>query len=214
MLRDISDIYNRNIINILLICLVLVVPVTFFSYAAITYFNELETLEYRNIPAFCMWILNFSILFPPFFYIAKMDITEKEVNLIKILSVFINKFGFVAFLTIILFIIGMLGSVLLFIPSFLAIFMIILFPLFTDKENVLESLRSVWSVIKNEHIFIIVDVLILLSLNVLVWSGSFYLVANFENNTFVYIILRALTNSLLFPILYFYLTLKYRKDLV
>lgn len=214
MLRKVADIYNRNIINILLTCCVLVVPVTFFSFFAIVYMTRLETIQYENIPAFCMWILSFTILFPPFFYMVKMDSEDKELKFIKLLSVFFQKFGIVALLTIAFYIVGMLGSVLLFIPTFIAINMILLLPLFTDKETVRETIKAVWNVMKREHIFILLDVLIIVSLNVLVWSGSLYFIDQFENNNLVYITLRALINSLLFPLIYFYLTFKYRKDLV
>ncbi|KAB2330087.1 hypothetical protein [Bacillus mesophilum] len=212
MLRDVADLYNRNIINILLICLILVVPITFFNYAAIVYIINLNTLEYANIPALALWVLNFTILFPPFFLIAKMDRTEQEVNLKQILSFFIMKFGFVAAITIVFFAIGMFGSVLLFIPSLIAVLIILLFPLYADRESIKDAMQGVWEIIKREHIFLFIDVLIIVSLNVLVWSGSLYLLGGFENNTLVFIVLRALINSLIFPVVYFYLTFKYRKD--
>ncbi|WP_080848717.1 hypothetical protein [Cytobacillus gottheilii] len=212
MLRDVADLYNRNIINILLICLILVVPITFFNYAAIAYIINLDTVEYANIPALALWVLNFTILFPPFFLIAKMDATDQEVNLKAILSFFIMKFGFVAAVTIVFFAIGMIGSVFLFIPSLIAALIILLFPLYADQENIKAAIQGVWGIIKREHIFLFIDVLIIVSLNVLVWSGSLYLLGGFENNTLVFIVLRALINSLIFPVVYFYLTFKYRKD--
>lgn len=212
MLRNVADLYNRNIINILLICLILVVPITFFNYAAITYIINLNTLEYANIPALALWVLNFTILFPPFFLIAKMDATDQEVNLKGILSFFVMKFGFVAAVTIAFFAIGMVGSVLLFIPSLIAVLIILLFPLYADRESIKDAMQGVWDVIKREHIFLLIDVLMIVSLNVLVWSGSLYLLGGFENNTLVFIVLRALINSLIFPVVYFYLTFKYRKD--
>ncbi|MGI8386739.1 hypothetical protein [Robertmurraya sp. P23] len=214
MLRDVADLYNRNITNILLICLILVVPFTFFNYAAIVYIMNLDTLEYANIPALALWVLNFTILFPPFFLIAKKDATDQEVNLKEILSFFIMRFGFVSIITVSFFVIGMFGSILLFIPTFFAVLVILLFPLYTDRENIGEAMKGVWEIILKEHIFLLLDVLIIVSLNVLVWSGSLYLLSGFENNTLVFIVLRALINSLVFPIVYFYLTFKYRKDLV
>ncbi len=214
MLRDVMDLYNRNIINILLICLILIVPITFFNYSAIIYLTGLETLEYANIPALCIWILNFTMLFPPFFLLAKMDASENDVSFKQLFSFFVMKFGAVALLTITLFIVGLLGSILFMIPTFIAVVAILLFPLFTDHEHVGDALRGVWSVLKKEHVFILLDVLIIVSLNVLVWSGSLYLLANFENNTLVFITLRSLVNALIFPLIYFYLTFKYRKDLI
>jgi hypothetical protein len=214
MLRDVADLYNRNIIQILLICLILVIPITFFNYSAIVYITGLDALEYANIPAFCIWILNFTMLFPPFFLIAKMDAADKETSVKNIILFFLSKFGAVAFITIALFIVGIAGSFLFLIPTVLAVIIILLFPLFTDHPHIGGSLKNVWKVVKNEHVFILLDVIIIVSLNVLVWSGSLYLLESFENNTFVFVTLRALVNALIFPILYFYLTYKYRKDLI
>lgn len=214
MLRDVADLYNRNITNILLICLILVVPFTFFNYAATVYIMNLDTLEYANIPVLALWVLNFTILFPPFFLIAKMDATDQEVNLKQILSFFMMRFGFVAIITVTFFVIGMFGSILLFIPTFFAGLIILLFPLYTDRETIGEAMKGVWEIILKEHIFLLLDVLIIVSLNVLVWSGSLYLLSGFENSTLVFIVLRALINSLVFPIVYFYLTFKYRRDFV
>ncbi|ESU34315.1 hypothetical protein G3A_01700 [Bacillus sp. 17376] len=47
----------------------------------------------------------------------------------------------------------------------------------------------------------------------LVWAGSLYLLEGFENNNLVYISIRVLINALFLPLIYIYLTIKYRQDL-
>ncbi|WP_458415052.1 hypothetical protein ACNQFZ_09740 [Schinkia sp. CFF1] len=129
------------------------------------------------------------------------------------LKVFFTKFGYTAILTLFFYLIAVFGSVLLFIPSILACMVILLIPLFSDEENIGNALKKVWRVVKDENIFLFIDILIVLSVNLLIWSGSLYLISNFENNNLVYLTIRVLSNAIFFPFLYFYLTVKYRKDL-
>ena len=63
--------------------------------------------------------------------------------------------------------------------------------------------------LKKEHIFILIDILIIVSLNFLIWSGSLYLLSSFENNGLVFIAVRVLLNALFLPLIYFYLTIKF-----
>ncbi|RFU67767.1 hypothetical protein D0469_13650 [Peribacillus saganii] len=213
MIRDITDMFNRHLLNIILINLVLVMPFTFFIFSAIAYFGGLETIQLNNLIIVFLIIINFTALFPPFFYMAKNDLSETPYSWMDLLKVFFGEFGYIGFFTIVLFLIGMFGSVLLFIPTVLATAAILLIPLFSDEKSIRKSISGVWKVLKEEHIFILLDVLIIAALNLLVWSGSLYLLADFENNSFVYIIVRVLLNAFLFPLIFFYLTIKYRKDL-
>ncbi|MDE3840774.1 hypothetical protein C0966_15980 [Bacillus methanolicus] len=212
MVRDIIDIYNRNVITILILSLVLVFPVTFFVYFASIYLYQADSIEYANLPVLYLLVLNFTVLFPPFFSLAQNDLNDRLYKKRKLIMIFINKFGYITFLTLAFFFIGIFGSFFFFIPTFIAGCLMLLFPLFSDEGKVGISIRKTWTIFKKEHIFILLDILLLISLNVLAWAGATYLVANFENNTMVYILLRAIINSIIFPLVYFYLTIKYRKD--
>lgn len=97
---------------------------------------------------------------------------------------FINNFGYIFIFTLIFYILSVYGSFLLLIPTFIGLSMILLMPLFIQKESVRDSLRSAWKVVKEENIFILNDLLIIVSLNVFVWSGALYIVQGFENNLF------------------------------
>lgn len=213
MIRDISDIYNRNIVTILLISLVLVIPFTFFIFTAIQYFYVIDTVEMDNLIALFLIIINFTALFPPFFHLASKDLQDHPCQFMDLVKVFFRNFGYMSFVTILFFIIGALGSFFLFIPTVLSIIVIFLIPLFTDKGNIREAFNGIWNIMKKEHISILLDIFIVLSLNLLVWSGTLYLLANFENNSLVYITVRVLLNAIFLPLIYFYLTIKYRDDL-
>lgn len=213
MIREITDIYNRNLISIIGMNLIIGIPFTFFIFIALNYFYGLETVEWKNLVAGFLVILNFTALFPPFFSLAVHELRDQSIGMKKMIKVFFDKFGYIVFFTLVIYMIGMLGYFLLFIPTIIATMALLLIPLYTDKSSIKKSWESAWGMMKQENIFILLDVLIILSLNVLVWSGSLYLVAGFENNTFVYISMRVLLNAMFFPLIYFYLTIKYRKDL-
>ncbi len=213
MIRDISDIFNRNIVTILLFNLVLVIPISLFIFTAIQYFYMIDTVEMDNLIALSLIIINFTALFPPFFYLASQDLQDQSCKFIDMVKVFFRNFGYISFITILFFMIGAFGSFFLFIPTVLSMIVIFLIPLFTDQHSIRDAFKGIWNVMKKEHILILLDILIVLSLNLLVWSGSLYLLAGFENNSLVYITIRALLNALFFPLVYFYLTIKYRDDL-
>jgi len=213
MIRDITDLFNRNLINIIGINLLLVIPFTFFIYSSINYFYLVETVEMKNLIVAFLIIINFTALFPPFFYIAIHDLNDESLRFKEMLKVFFEKFGYIVFFTLIFYLIGIFGYFLLYIPTLIAMMVILLLPLYSDQDTIKNSLSGVWRMVKKENIFILLDVLIILFLNVLVWFGSLYLLAGFENNNLVYLTIRVLLNALLFPLIYFYLTLKYRRDL-
>lgn len=211
MIRDTLDIYNRNLVNIIIVSCILVIPVTIFLLLAGQYMYELN-IEQPYIPIFFFVILNFTVLFPPFFFITWHDLNDQSYQWSAMFKAFINNFGYIFIFTLIFYILSVYGSFLLLIPTFIGLSMILLMPLFIQKESVRDSLRSAWKVVKEENIFILNDLLIIVSLNVFVWSGALYIVQGFENNLFFFIILRSLINALLFPFIYIYLTIKYQQD--
>jgi hypothetical protein len=211
MIREVLDIYNRNILPILICCVTLVAPVTYFLLFAIEHIISLDTVEYTSLTALFLLVLNFSILFPPFFFITWQDLNDEQFALRDVFSTFVLQFGFVLIGTLSFYLIAIFGSVLFLIPTFVGIAMILLLPLFTERKSVKDSLKGLWSIVLSENIFILLDVVIIVCLNYLVWSGVTYIVADFENNQLVYVTLRAFVNALLFPLIYIYLTVKYRK---
>lgn len=128
------------------------------------------------------------------------------------LKAFLKQFGYVLVFTLIFYIIAVYGAVLLLIPTFIGLSMILLLPLFVNKATIRDSLSSAWNILKEENIFILIDLLIIISLNLFVWSGALYIVKGFENNMFFFIILRCIINALVFPVIYIYLTIKYQRN--
>ncbi|QPC48279.1 hypothetical protein [Mangrovibacillus cuniculi] len=213
MIRDIRDLYNRNLLSIIFISCLLVIPYSIFTLSMIEYVQTSIFIELDNIVAVFFIILNFSVLVPPYLYLVKKDYREEEIKVTEALKLFTTSFGYIFFFSFLFYAIGTLGSILLFIPSIIAALFLFLLPLYADKESIKESLQKVLQTLKKEHLFIFLDILLILCLNYLIWSGAVYLIDSFENNTFVYMLIRSLLNAIFLPIIYFYLFYKYRLDL-
>ncbi|MBP3039331.1 hypothetical protein J9303_07505 [Bacillaceae bacterium Marseille-Q3522] len=212
MIKEIASIFNRNITLIVMLSFSLVLPLSMFLFIAVIYIYGYAEINLKNIYALCLSILNFTLVFPPFFLLVKKDMTGEEVRFRELIKYFFDKFGFVLLTTVFLYVIALAGFFLLFIPTIISIFMLLLFPLYLEQERFGLVFKNTWKLIKQEHLFLIVDLLLIVSLYLLLWSGAFYLMSSFDNNSFVYMILRAIMNALAFPLMYFYLICKYRKD--
>ena len=90
MIRDVTEMFNRNLINILLISVVIVIPFSFFILSAINYFYVIDTIELNNLMAVFLIAMNFTALFPPFFYLAKHDLQDLPFNLFDLIKVFLG----------------------------------------------------------------------------------------------------------------------------
>lgn len=205
--------YNRYLITIILLCVILVVPTSFFLIYTVYYIYSLDTLEYPNLYTLFLLILNFSLLFPPFFRLVMEDSNDNAFTLALLLKTFISKIGIIVFLTLIFYVISIFGAILLLIPTIIGVSMMVLLPLFIEQNEVKESIVKVFRIIRIENIGLFMDLLGIVSINVLLWAGVTYLVVDFENNLLVYITLRTLLHSTLFPLIYFYLTLKYKVEM-
>lgn len=205
--------YNRYLITIILLCVILVVPTSFFLIYTVYYIYSLDTLEYPNLYTLFLLILNFSLLFPPFFRLVMEDSNDNAFTLALLLKTFISKIGIIVFLTLIFYVISIFGAILLLIPTMIGVSMMVLLPLFIEQNEVKESIVKVFRIIRIENIGLFMDLLGIVSINVLLWAGVTYLVVDFENNLLVYITLRTLLHSTLFPLIYFYLTLKYKVEM-
>lgn len=210
MFKDSLDIYNRNLLKIILLGLVLVVPVSIFCFQAIFYvFQEVDT-QYANIYAALITLINFTLLYPPFIRIALSEVNDEESSTLReLIKEFVNGFGMIIIFTLALFTIAVWGIVLI-VPSIICVILLILFPLFIDQKKVSHIFKNIGNVLIKENFFILIDLLIILSINLLAWSGITFLLSSFDNNFYVYVISRSLINAALFPLIYIYLTLKYK----
>ncbi|GAA0497269.1 hypothetical protein GCM10008986_25300 [Salinibacillus aidingensis] len=211
MIKESLALYNRQLMKILMLSVILVIPLTLLCYFATFYFyQQLTNQQYPNLYALFLIVVNFTLIIPVFNRLAISDIEDEEdLSVWKLLYEFIRHFGTILFLTVPLYILGVLGSFLLYIPTILCFSLILLIPFYVSHSKVNDMIRHAGRTMRDEHLLLLMDWLVILSVQVLVWGLIMLTFENFENNVYVYGIARAIINSFVFPLLIFYLTFRY-----
>lgn len=209
MIRDVLDSYNRHLPSILLVSILLVFPISLFIQLVIIYVYKTGEFTYPSLIHLCLMFLNFTLLFAPFRLVAIKDLHDEEYKIKELFLSFFNHFAFILFFTIIVYTLAVFGFFLLLIPTILGFAFILLTPLFLDEQSIKKGFGQVWSVIVKENVSIFVDIIIIISIQSLLWGVFMYIVKGFDNSLLFYLILRAFLNTFLFPLFYLYLTRKY-----
>lgn len=214
MIKESFGIFNRHLLSIIWLSLLIVMPLTLFLYIAMVYIYQFaEADQYPSLYALFLIILNFTLVIPIFNQIAKDDSEDEEqLSLLQLLLSFVTKFGIILFVSLPLYLIGTMGTIFLFIPTVVCGVLILLFPFFVDESSIRGMFHQVGRVLKTENIFLLLDILIIVCTQLLAFGLMTMLFSNFENNLFAYGFGRAFVNALTFPVLVFYLTLRYKKE--
>ena len=212
MLREILDIYNSNWNQILVWSLLIIFPVTTISFLFLIYFNWSEdVLIPEYLSGFAVFI-NFIICIPPFMQMVIRTKHDEPINATEGLVFFVKQFGMLFIMTIILYVIAIVGASFLLIPTFIALLFLLVFPFFSDSKSVKNVFLKTVHTIKRENFALLGDLLIIFSVNIACWGITMIFLSQFENNVLSFIIIRNLLNICMFPFLYIYLTLRYRKE--
>ncbi|MEI5907458.1 hypothetical protein WAK64_10355 [Bacillus spongiae] len=213
MFRETLSIYNRNLLMILLVGLTIVFPVSFFCFQAMIYILTEMNMENSYIYAAFLIIINFTLLYPPFVRITMQDLYDEEsLSITELVKIFVNEFGLIVMFTSGFYLIAVWGLGLAFIPTIICLVSLVVFPLFVDQKKVSGVFRKLGRVLLAENIFILIDLLLIVSINLLVWAGISFLLNSFDNNHYVFVFSRALINIAVFPLMYIYLTIKYKSE--
>jgi len=212
MFREIMDIYNSNWNQILVWSLLIIFPVTSLSFLFLIYFNWSEdVLIPEYLSGFAVFI-NFIICIPPFMEMVIKTKHDEVINASEGLVVFVKQFGLLFISTIVLYFIVIVGVSFLLIPTFIALLFLLVFPFFSDSISVKNVYQKTIHTIIRENFALLGDLLIVFSLNIACWGITMIFVSQYENNILSFLIIRILLNIIIFPFLYIYLTLRYRKE--
>ena len=212
MIREIFDIYNSNWSQILVWSLLIIFPVTTLSFLFLIYFNWSEdVLIPEYLSGFAVFI-NFIICIPPFMKMVIRTKNDEPINATEGLVFFVKQFGMLFIMTIILYVIAIVGASFLLIPTFIALLFLLVFPFFSDSISVKNVYQKTIHTIIRENFALLGDLLIVFSLNIACWGITMIFVSQYENNILSFLIIRILLNIFIFPFLYIYLTIRYRKD--
>ncbi|MFI8688553.1 hypothetical protein [Rossellomorea sp. NPDC077527] len=213
MLKETFYIFNQNLVKIFLLSLAVVLPVSYLIQSFVIYFLTADYLMTPNLYSICMVLINFTILFPPFVVVAKNYLNDEEYSIKDSLQSFLDNFFLILIVTIIAFIIMVVGSPLILIPTLISLSFLIVFPLFaTDDIPLINKIKNAWSVMKNENIGLLGDLILVISINILLWFLLTLFVDKMENSLIVYLTLKVLIFTIFSPLIYIYLAVKYHKS--
>jgi hypothetical protein len=213
MLKETFYIFNQNMVKIFTLSLLVVLPVSYLIQSFVVYFLNAEYISTPNLYAMCMILLNFTVVFPPFFVLAKQYLNDEEYNLKTSIISFLDNFFLILIVTVISFVIMIFGAPLILIPTLLSLAFLLVFPMIASEElPVGVKIKKTWSVIKRENIGILGDLILVISLNIALWFLFTLFVENMENNLLVYLTLKVLIYTMFSPLIYIFLTVKYHKE--
>ncbi|MFB4169304.1 hypothetical protein [Virgibacillus sp. JSM 102003] len=214
MIKTSFEIYNRHLIKIMMVSLVIVIPFSLFIYFSTYYlYDSLDADQYPSLYMVFFIIMNFICIVPMYRKLTKSDIDdEEEPTVWELIKEFFEHFGIILLISLPLFIIAVFGVALAFIPTIISGALLLIFPFFIHNMNFRKVLRKTGSILKRENIFILLDLLVVVSIQILIYSLLMQAFVTFENNVYVYGIMRAIVNASIFPFLIFYLTQRYSLD--
>lgn len=212
MISEAFKIYSRNWFPILIWSFIIIAPVTIFSYLGIVYVYSNEILHNESFLAGWLLLLNFVLCIPPFLKMVKKDEMDEPVKVIEGLIFFAKQFGVILLVSTIVYAVGLIGMYAFFIPSFIAVLFLIIFPFYVESLGVWETVKRAFRKMRDENISIIGDVLVIVGLNLSLWLSLMMFLGSYENNVLAFLIMRITLNILILPILYIYLSLRYRKE--
>lgn len=212
MIREVFGLYNRYWLPILVWSILLIVPITTFSFAGILYAFDTEGIHNPSYLAGWMLVLNFVLGIPPFLKLVMKDDLDEEMTVLEGLKAFLKQFGFILFTSIAIYVIGLMGMYLLFIPTIIAVLFLLIFPFFSDLKNVKEVIKQTFRKIKDENISLVGDLFVIFGLNVAIWTCIMMFLEQYDNNVLAFLLIRNVMNIMILPILYIYLSIRYRKN--
>lgn len=213
MVREIFDIYNRNWSQILIWSFFIILPVTIISFLSMIYVNMSEEAIAPEYFSVFLIILNFIICIPPFMKMVIAYKQDHDINPIEGIIYFIKQFGILFIFTTTFYFVAVIGIYFLFIPTILALVFLLVFPFFSEGRNVKEVCIKTIHAIVRENISLIGELVIIFSINIGCWVVLTLFLSQYDNNILAFIIIRVLLNALVFPFIYIYLTLRFRKEL-
>ncbi|MFD1204967.1 MULTISPECIES: hypothetical protein [Sporosarcina] len=211
MFKDMVDVYNRNLIGILLLMLFIIFPITSFIFIAIIQFS----IEFEgNLSVFFLGyslLFNFIICLPPFLWLTLRDFEDERAGLKECLTFFATQFGPLLFTSFLFYTLAIYTSWMMMVPTIVLLLFTIIYPFFSDYPSIKEMFVQAKNKIIEENIAIVVDMIIVVSVLLFLWAGMMFFIQNFNNNMLSYMLVRSLINMIIFPILYIYLTIRYRQ---
>ncbi|MFX3673026.1 MAG: hypothetical protein ACE3JQ_01080 [Paenisporosarcina sp.] len=212
MTREIFQIYNRNLYSIIFLSITIIFPITALIFTAILYLNEINGLTSQTYIAGLLLLINFILCAPPYLKLVLLDLQDEKMGWREGFQFFIKQFGPLFITSVALYLTALYTMWLFLIPSILILMYLLIIPYYSDVNSYKSMMKLAGSKLIDENISVLIDLVIVISVSLLVWSGMMYLMQNFQNNLYGYMLIRVILNIFTLPFIYIYLSLRYRSD--
>jgi hypothetical protein len=207
------ELYNRQLLKIILVTVTIFLPMYLFVTGWIVFFQQTMEIELINYYLLFFYILLFITILPPYIAIAKSDLEEEEITYWELWKSFLTQFGLLVMATLVLYSFAVAGVFFLYIPSFIALGFLLLFPLYiNDRDKISEMIKNAWVGFKTSFLDLLLFIVLALSVNLLVWYLLSSGISYFESNLLTYTILRMIINLIVFPYFFILLTINFHPD--
>ncbi|MFC7685692.1 hypothetical protein [Ureibacillus sp. GCM10028918] len=212
MIREIFDIYNRNWSQITFWSILIILPVTVITFLSMIYVSGSESSIAPHYFSGLAIFLNFILCIPPFVKMVMVDRQDETVKPADGIAFFCKQFGLLLVVSSILYFIAFIGMYLLFIPTVVALILLLVFPFFSEGRSIREIFYQSAIAIKRENIALIGDILVIVFVNLGIWLIVLLFLEQYDNNLLAFLLIRSIINIFIFPFFYIYLTLRFRKN--
>ncbi len=211
MLKEISYYYNRHIIKILSFSIFILLPLQLFLFGWTYYLAGLDLDKMENILVLFAYILMFVLTIRPFAKLYQEGKKDEEFSLKEMVNTFLSHFGMSFLGSLVLFVFSFIGFSFFIVPGVIILMFVFLLPLFQQEGRSIKRMIQEMIHFFLHHFFSIgTDVLLLLSVNLLIWTLLSNLAMIYDTNLIALTLLRIIINLFLFPLMYFYLMEKYQ----
>lgn len=213
MIKDIYEIYSRNLFIIILLSVIIIAPVTALNFISILFLNEIDGLTSQSYIAGFLLLINYVLCAPPFLKMVLVDMNDESMTIKEGFLFFIIQFGPLLINSVLLYLIAVYTMWLFFVPTLIILMFLLIIPYYSDVKSYRKMMKNVGSKLLNENLSIVVDFIIVFSLTLLIWGGMVFFMQNYQSNIYGYMLIRVTLNILTLPIIYIYLSLRYRTEI-
>lgn len=203
-MREAGYRYNQNLLTILGYSLMVGIPLLFVLLNANFYIMGMDLGGQENLFLLFSNCLMFILFLYPMYVLYDKSEQDEEVSLKMLVWCFIQSFGPIFFMSLVVMICVYLGIVFFILPGIILFPFLFLFPFMYESSITFKQWIKKTIVFHNEHLITIwVQIIFWGCFIFLLWTAFLYLVSYFEMQPIAFAILRMIFSLLVYPFVIF-----------
>lgn len=203
-MREAGYRYNQHILTILGFSLIIGLPLLFILFNMNYYLMTLDLGGQENLLLLFSNILTFILLLYPLYFLYDKSEQDEEVSLKMMLKSFLDSFGPILCMSILVMGCVYLGIAFFLIPGIILFPFLFLFPLMYESNITFKQWVKKTITFHNHHLITIwVQILFWGCFVYLLWSAMLYIVSLFEMHPTAFSVLRIVFSLMIFPFVIF-----------